>query len=65
MSAHVTVAEWVEMFRTIGLTDQQMQQWHEEFERRHPEGHQGFLEWLGLPAERIGTIRRASAGGRA
>jgi hypothetical protein len=64
MSAHVTVTEWVEMFRTLGLTEQQMQQWHEEFERRHPEGHQAFLEWLQLPVDRIADIRRASASGR-
>ena len=64
MSAHVTVTEWVEMFRTIGLTEQQMHQWHEEFERRHPDAHQAFLEWLQLPAERIADVRRASAAGR-
>ena len=61
MPAHVTVSDWVEMFRTIGLSEQQMHQWHEEFERLHPEGHQGFLEWLRLPAERIEQIRRESA----
>lgn len=58
--SHVTVTEWVEMFRTIGLTEQQMHHWHEEFERRHPEAHQGFLEWLGLPEERIAAIRGSS-----
>jgi hypothetical protein len=64
MSAHVTVTEWVEMFRAIGLGDQQMHQWHEQFEKRHPEAHQAFLEWLGLPAERIGPIRQSAASGR-
>ena len=65
MSApRVTVSDWVEMFRAVGLTEGQMHQWHQEFERRHPEGHQGFLEWLHLPAHRIADIRRASASGR-
>jgi hypothetical protein len=64
MSAHVTVTEWIEMFRTIGLSEQQMHQWHEEFERLHPEGHQGFLEWLALPADRIAAIREASGSRR-
>ena len=59
--ANVNVEQWVEMFRTVGLSDQDMHRWHAEFERRHPEGHQGFLEWLGLPAGRIAEIRRDSA----
>ena len=54
---NVTVDEWTELFREIGLSDEDMHRWHREFERRHPEGHQGFLEWLGLPEERIGRIR--------
>ena len=62
--AHVTVDQWVEMFRAIGLDEARMRQWHEEFERRHPDAHQAFLEWLQLPAERITDIRRASAAGR-
>jgi hypothetical protein len=57
----VSVEQWVEMFRAIGLRDEDMHRWHKEFERRHPEGHQGFLEWLQLPAERIERIRRESA----
>ena len=59
--AHVTVDEWVDMFRTIGLDDDAMHRWHNEFERRHPQGHQSFLEWLGLPAERVAEIRTQSA----
>jgi hypothetical protein len=58
---HVSVDEWVELFRAIGLDDQKMHAWHAEFERRHPAGHQGFLEWLRLPTERIAEIRRKSA----
>jgi len=60
--AHVNVDQWVEMFRTIGLDETQMHRWHAEFERRHPEAHQGFLEWLGLPATRIESIRQRSSG---
>jgi hypothetical protein len=61
---HVTVDQWVEMFRAIGLDEARMHQWHEEFERRHPEAHQGFLEWLAVPADEVGRIRRDSASGR-
>ncbi len=52
--------QWVGMFREIGLTDEQMRQWHRVFETRHPAGHQSFLEWLGLPAQEIERIRAAS-----
>ena len=45
------------MFRDIGLDDRQMDQWHKLFETRHPEGHQSFLEWLGLGREDIDRIR--------
>jgi hypothetical protein len=57
----VTVEQWVELFRAIGLKDADMHKWHAEFERRFPEGHQGFLEWLGLPASRIAEVRLGSA----
>jgi hypothetical protein len=58
MKHKVTVEEWVKRFRAIGLDDAAMQKWHELFESENPEGHQGFLEWLGLPHERIREIRQ-------
>lgn len=57
MKTSVTVEEWVALFREIGLSDAQMSAWHEEFEARHPEAHEGFLHWLGLPDENIAAIR--------
>jgi len=57
MGKKVTVEEWVERFRAIGLDDATMGRWHGLFERENPEGHQSFLEWLGLPPERIARIR--------
>jgi hypothetical protein len=59
----VSVDQWVDMFRAIGLKDEDMHAWHREFERRHPDGHQGFLEWLGLAPDRIAEIRKSSAAG--
>jgi hypothetical protein len=58
MKQKVTVEEWVKRFRAIGLDDAAMQKWHELFEGENPEGHQSFLEWLGLPAEKIREIRQ-------
>ena len=56
----VTVKDWIEMFRELGLNEAQMHQWHRLFEIRHPQGHQEFLEWLGLPAQKIEEIRTQS-----
>ncbi len=59
--ADVTVDQWVELFRAIGLEDPDMDKWHTEFELRYPDGHQSFLEWLRLPAAKIADVRRRSA----
>ena len=61
MKPTVTVEEWVERFRAIGLDQTVMEQWHRLFEQENPAGHQSFLEWLGLPASRIVEIRSKSA----
>jgi len=57
MKNKVTVEEWVQRFRAIGLDDAAMEKWHRLFEAENPEGHQDFLAWLGLPAERIAEVR--------
>lgn len=57
MDKKVTVEEWVQRFRAVGLDDAAMQRWHELFEAENPQGHQSFLEWLGLPPERIAQVR--------
>ena len=49
--------KWVSLFRAIGLSDAQMAQWHKEFEGNYPEGHQSFLEWLGISEQEIKQIR--------
>jgi hypothetical protein len=61
MKATVNVEEWVARFRAIGLDDAAMEKWHRLFEQENPAGHQSFLEWLGLPADRISEIRAKSA----
>jgi len=53
----VTVDEWVQRFKAIGLDEAAMRKWHGLFEDENPEGHRSFLEWLGLPPERIAEIR--------
>jgi len=60
MKKQVNVNEWVAMFQEIGLDQAKREQWHKLFETRHADGHQGFLEWLGLPPKEIDRIRAAS-----
>ena len=57
MAGKVTKKEWVEMFEAIGLDEPTMHRWHVEFERRNPEGHQAFLEFINIPPDEIERIR--------
>jgi hypothetical protein len=60
MQKQVTVEEWVSMFSEIGLDEQTMMRWHRIFESRHPEAHESFLEWVGLPPDERAAIRAKS-----
>ena len=53
----MNVGAWVELFRAIGLSDDQMKQWHALFEQRHPNAHQSFLDWLGLEPDHAARVR--------
>lgn len=57
MKKHVTKEEWIAMFREVGMDADKSMQWHRLFEARHPDGHQGFLEWLDIPPKEIAEIR--------
>ena len=57
---NVNKEEWVDLFREIGLSEEDMLKWHRLFEARHPEGHAGFLAWLGLSASEVAEIRAKS-----
>jgi hypothetical protein len=57
MKSHVTKAEWIAMFKEMGWYGSKSMEWHRLFEARHPDGHQGFLEWLGVPPKEIREIR--------
>lgn len=59
MKKNVTIDEWIALFKEIGLDEAAMQRWHKLFESRHPQGHQSFLEWLGLNPDRVEQIRAA------
>jgi DNA-binding transcriptional MerR regulator len=52
--------KWTTLLRASGMTDQDMLQWHMEFERLFPDDHQAFLESLGIPRDDIKAIRALS-----
>lgn len=52
--------QWGEMFRSIGLNEQQMWQWHREFETNQPSAHESFLRLLGMDVDEIHQVRLKS-----
>ncbi len=55
-------AAWVEVLRSSGFSEKDMENWHKAFERTHPESHQQFLEYLQIPDDEINLIRKWSSG---
>ena len=53
----ITKDRWVEIMRAAGLSDDDMWNWHNQFEKLEPDAHQEFLESLGIDAEEITAIR--------
>lgn len=53
----VNKERWTEIMRAAGLSEEDMHNWHRQFERLEPEAHQEFLESLGISAEEIRDIR--------
>jgi DNA-binding transcriptional MerR regulator len=53
----VTKKRWVEIMRTAGLSDDDMRNWHRQFEKLEPEAHQDFLVSLGINHDEVEKIR--------
>jgi MerR family transcriptional regulator, thiopeptide resistance regulator len=56
----VTKKKWVEVMQNAGFTDEQMRNWHKQFEKTAPSEHQEFLEFLHIPADEVNRIRQWS-----
>jgi DNA-binding transcriptional MerR regulator len=52
--------QWVDLLKATGLNDDDMSQWHIQFERAMPDAHQDFLESINLSADEITDIRSRS-----
>jgi hypothetical protein len=59
----ITKDQFVALLTEAGVSDSQKQRLHALFEKRHPDAHQGFLEFLGLPAQSVLGIRERSRQG--
>ena len=60
MKNKINKEQWIAMFQELGLNETAMHRWHRNFESRHPEAHQSFLEWLGLEAGAVSQVRQNS-----
>ena len=56
----MTENQWVSLLRSAGLDEDNLMQFHIEFERMSPEAHQDFLESLGMRKKEAGLIREMS-----
>jgi hypothetical protein len=56
----ITEDQFVSILNDAGITDVQKHKLHGLFEARHPQGHEAFLQWLGVPADEIRAIRKKS-----
>jgi DNA-binding transcriptional MerR regulator len=53
-------ASWVALLRRAGFTEEDMWQWHADFEAESPAAHAAFLRSLRLSATDVAAIRRAA-----
>ena len=60
MAGGLNREKWTTLLRAAGMSDQDMLQWHIEFERLFPDDHQAFLASLGIPQKDIDVIRAFS-----
>ena len=48
---------WSDIMRAAGLSDDDMENWHKQFEAMEPQAHQEFLESLQISEQEIDSIR--------
>ncbi len=56
----ITKDQFVAVLNEAGVTEEQKARLHAVFEKRYPDAHQSFLEFLGLPADTVRDIRTRS-----
>lgn len=58
----MTKAGWTQIMRDAGFSDQDMHNWHIQFEKRDPAAHERFLQSLQIDSQEITAIRTWSRG---
>ncbi len=53
----VNKERWVEIMKAAGLSEQDMKNWHKQFEKMEPDAHQEFLESLSIDKDEVEKIR--------
>ena len=53
----MTKEKWVSIMKAAGFSEDDMRQWHREFERAAPDDHNEFLRYLHIPEAEIKSIR--------
>jgi DNA-binding transcriptional MerR regulator len=59
-TSNMTKEKWVSILHAAGFGEEDMRRWHKQFEQQAPDEHQQFLEYLQIPTEEIGRIRKWS-----
>ncbi|USD37139.1 MULTISPECIES: MerR family transcriptional regulator [Ferrimonas] len=56
----LTKSRWTHIMQAAGMGEREMRNWHRQFERMEPQGHQQFLESLNIDEDEIRAIRQRS-----
>ncbi|TQV88677.1 MerR family transcriptional regulator [Aliikangiella coralliicola] len=54
---NMTKEKWTDIMRMSGMNDEDMRNWHRQFEKLEPAAHQEFLESLQISTKEIKVIR--------
>ena len=57
---NMTKEKWTAILSASGMSDEDMMNWHCQFEKMEPDAHQEFLESLNISAREIKKIRKLS-----
>ncbi|MEO9496829.1 MerR family transcriptional regulator [Vibrio splendidus] len=60
IQGQLTKQRWTEILRESGMNDQDMLNWHKQFEKMEPLGHLKFLQSLNIDDDEIEQIRMVS-----
>ena len=58
--AAMSKERWTAIMQAAGMSDEDMLNWHREFEAREPQAHREFLESLNLDTAEVARIRKWS-----